>query len=100
MKLPTTSTNFGLALAALAGVAAVVAIQIWPQDRHSILVDLGLCWALINLIALSGPTLSLRLSPRELFTRIRESGYRTPLSVKLFTVMVFGLAVYLAAFDR
>lgn len=99
MKLPNTSTTFGFALAALAGVAAVVAIQVWPQKRHDILVDLGLSWALINVLAFGGPRLSLRSTPRELFSQIRESGYRTPVSVILFTLIIIALGVYVTFGD-
>jgi MFS family permease len=99
MKLPTPSTKFGLALAALAGIAAVVAIEIWPQDRHGILGWLTFCWSIISVTAFGGPKLSLRLSLRELHTQIRETGYRTPRSDALFFLVLFGLIVYLAFFD-
>ena len=71
----------------------MVAVVHWPHQKLYILEGLTGVWCII--LWFTGPRVpgSLWLTPAQLTRKIRDEGYRSPLPIKLFTLLTLVLMI-------
>ena len=86
------SVKRDLWIAAVTGLGAGVALVLWPHQRF-VLEGLTAVWCII--LWFMGPQVrgSMWLRPAQITRKLRDEGYRSPLSVKLFTLVVLVLMI-------
>ena len=102
MRESTDARTFlGLTLAAIAGIAALVALAWFPRARRMTLLALGVAWLLINMTVMT-PRLpgADALGLRALYRRVHEQGYRTSLSSKVLALAGMAILTYAFIIDR
>jgi hypothetical protein len=87
------SVKRGLWTAVATGLGAAVALVLCPHQERFVLQALTAVWCII--LWFVGPQVpgSMWLRPAHINRRIRDEGYRSPLSVKLFTLVVLVLMI-------
>jgi len=87
------SVKRGLWIAGVTGLGAAVALVLWPHQERFILQGLTAVWCII--LWFIGPQIPglVWLRPAQITRKIRDQGYRSPLSVKLFTLVVLVLMI-------